>query len=132
MWKDTIQNQPTLYTSKTVTTNYCCAPYLASGICIATSQGLFASSAAKNVPRKLNHNIYCALAVYYNIIIAATHNTVHFIENKTIVHTYNTELYITGIFTGPSGRPSTLVTVWLTPAGESAPRLVTAYPARRT
>ena len=59
----------------------------------------------------------------------------HAVQAETVtasVSPYGEKQVATGIFTGPSGRPSTLVTVWLTPAGESAPRLVTAYPARRT
>jgi hypothetical protein len=102
-WLYNIKDVPTIFTPVKVTTNYCCAPYLLNGICIATSKGLFASpSTVKHAPSKVNKNVYYALAVYYDIIIAATRNTVHFIVDKIIVHSYETELYITGIFLGPA------------------------------
>ena len=37
----------------------------------------------------------------------------------------------TDTLTGPNGKSAEVVAVWLTPPGGSAPRLVTAYPARR-
>jgi hypothetical protein len=35
---------------------------------------------------------------------------------------------VRGTLVGPSGRYADVVTVWMVPAGEAAPRIVTAYP----
>jgi hypothetical protein len=36
---------------------------------------------------------------------------------------------VRGIVEGPSGRAAAVVSAWIVPRGEAAPRLVTAYPA---
>ena len=49
-----------------------------------------------------------------------------------IMSPYGEKQIAAGIVVGPNGQSSALVTVWLTPSGESIPRLITAYPARGT
>ena len=41
---------------------------------------------------------------------------------------YGTKYRIRGSLTGPNGRAARVVTVWIIPAGERAPRFVTAFP----
>lgn len=41
---------------------------------------------------------------------------------------YGQKYAIRGMLQGPTGRSAEIVAVWLVPAGEEAPRFVTAYP----
>lgn len=42
---------------------------------------------------------------------------------------YGQKYEVSGILRGPNGRQAAFTTVWLIPAGESAPRFITAFPA---
>lgn len=45
---------------------------------------------------------------------------------------YGQKYEVRGTLNGPSGRPASLVTVWIVRWGEDAPRFVTAFPGEKT
>ena len=45
---------------------------------------------------------------------------------------YGQKYVVRGKLQGPTGRTAQFVSVWLIPAGEAAPRLLTAYPGEET
>ena len=49
------------------------------------------------------------------------------VESRTVIQ-FGTLYLVSGVLIGPSGIAARFRTVWIVPTGESAPRLVTAYP----
>jgi hypothetical protein len=49
-------------------------------------------------------------------------------EAVAVPSPYGQKYEVRGILEGPNGRRAEVVTVWIVPAGEAVPRLVTAFP----
>jgi hypothetical protein len=49
-------------------------------------------------------------------------------EAAPVPSAYGRKFAVRGILQAPGGRQAAVVTVWIVPAGQESPRLVTAYP----
>ena len=59
-------------------------------------------------------------------LLAVAKNAADCLEEPT---PYGVKYVVTGEVATPTGRSARVVTVWIVDAGQSSPRLVTAYPA---
>jgi hypothetical protein len=59
-------------------------------------------------------------------LLTIAQNAADYLEEPT---PYGVKYVVTGEVATPSGRPARIITVWIMDAGQSSPRLVTAYPA---
>ena len=59
-------------------------------------------------------------------LLAIAKNDADYLEE---LNPYGVKYVVTGEVATPSGRLTRIVTVWIVDAGQSSPRLVTAYPA---